>query len=473
MHKKLTVFLLILIFILFSGFGCKCQSTEIQKAMQPITLTYWRVFDESSDFGDLIARYNSLHPFIKIEYRKLRYDEYEKALLEAFATDRGPDIFSIHNTWTRKYQSKGLISAMPPSTTLAYPVVKGKIKKEVVPELRTTKSLTLKELKNNFVDTVYDDVVIKTPDEKTNTVTENVYGLPLFIDTLALFYNKDLFNNAGITNPPQFWNKEFQQDVKKMTKQDNKGQLVQSGVALGGSDNIERSGDILSVLMMLNGTEMMSAGGSVTFNQVPENFQNRNFGSPGLDALRFYTDFSNPAKEVYSWNKSLNNSLDLFIQGKLAMMFGYSYMLPVIKSRAPKLNFSVSALPQIEGNPQNINYANYWVESVSKKSKYQDAAWDFVQFITKAEQAKTYLDKVNKPTALRALVDEQKDNADIGVFAEQVLTAESWYKGQDAIAMEKMINEMIDSVVSGQAKIEDAINLAASKVQQTIYIKEQ
>jgi len=58
----------------------------------------------------------------------------------------------------------------------------------------------------------------------------------------------------------------------------------------------------------------------------------------------------------------------------------------------------------------------------------------------------------------------------IGVFAEQVLTAQSWYQGADANAMEKIIGEMIDSVVAGQDKIENIINLGARRVQQTIDI---
>jgi len=184
--------------------------------------------------------------------------------------------------------------------------------------------------------------------------------------------------------------------------------------------------------------------------------------------LLFYSDFTNPAKEVYSWNNNLTNSLDLFTQGKLAIMFGYSYHLPQILSQAPKLNFSIAKLPQIEGNSQEINFANYWTEAVSSKSKYTDEAWDFIQFAARAEQVKSYLTKAKKPTALRSLINEQIDDMDIGVFAEQVLTAKSWYKGKDANAAEEIMKEMIDSMVAGQDKIETIIKLGASRIEQTI-----
>ena len=101
--------------------------------------------------------------------------------------------------------------------------------------------------------------------------------------------------------------------------------------------------------------------------QIPENLRFRRT-NPAADAVRFYTDFADPGKEVYTWNKNMPNSLEAFILGKTAFFFGYAYHLPTIKSRAPKLNLSIVKLPQIAGNPE-INFANYWLETVSRKNK--------------------------------------------------------------------------------------------------------
>lgn len=458
MLKKLSLLSLLAVFLLTSGFGCKSASQEAQEAMKPITLVYWRVFDDQDAFQDIITQYKALHPFITIEYHKFRYDEYENAILNALAEDRGPDIFSLPNTALYKYQSK--LAPLPETTTMAYPVLQGTVQKTVVPELRTTNSLTLKQLKDSFVDVVSHDVILN--DGK-------IYGLPLSVDTLALYYNKDLFNNAGISQPPAYWNKELIQDVKKLTVQDPKKGLVQSGIALGGGANINRFSDILSLLMMQNGTEMMT-NGQVLFN-VPPAFAASSDYNPGLKALQFYTDFANPTKESYSWSKDQPNSLEMFMSGGLAMMLGYSYDLQTIKAQAPKLNFSVSPLPQIEGNPPtNINFANYWVEVVSKKSAHVNEAWDFIQFIAQAEQAKSYLDKTKRPTALRSLVESQKNDDTIGVFANQVLTAKSWYLGKNEAAAEDAFREMIDTINSNPlVKLKDVIDNGAAKVQQTVY----
>ncbi len=479
MPKKLFFIFLILIIILTSGFGCKTVSKKVKEKMQPITLEYWRVWDGPDDFADIIAKYKQLHPYVTINYTKLRYDEYEEKLIDAFAEDRGPDIFSIQNTWIRKYKSK--IAPMPSTITMAYPVVKGTLKKETVIELRTKKSLTLKELQDKFLDVVYDDVVIKDKGEKEDKPTEKNYALPLYVDNLAMFYNRDLLNNAGIIQIPRFWNKEFYKDVKKLTKQNNKGKIVQAGVALGGSDNIVHSPDILSVLMMQSGAVMMDESRRVMFHLEQVDANGQSF-YPGQMALRFYSDFANPAKEVYTWNKNMDNSLDLFAQGKLAIMFGYSYMIPQIRAQAPKLNFSVARLPQIEGNDE-VNFANYWVEVVSKKiltdpedikkgQKYVkqklDTAWDFLQFLTAEEQAKMYLQKTKRPTALRSLIESQIDDQDLGVFAEQLLTAKSWYHGNEPLVAEKIMKEMISQATARQMELPEILNLGARKIQQTV-----
>jgi multiple sugar transport system substrate-binding protein len=426
-------------------------------ASKPITLEYWRVFDGQDAFSDILAQYKALHPYITINYRQLRYEEYEAELLNAFAEDRAPDIFSIPNTWVGKYQSK--IVPMPVTTDMVYQVSSGTIKKEIVSQIQTHKSLTLKDLKNNFVDAVYNDVVIGG----------SIYGLPLYLDTMAMYYNRDLFNNSGLVNVPKYWNIEFQQDVKLLSKQDLNGNLIQSGIALGSSNNIDRFSDIISVLMMQNGTQMLNSDGTqVAFQLIPQGASQDISYNPGVAALRFYLDFSNPGKEVYSWNSSSTNAVEAFASGNLAMMLGYSYQLPIIKSKAPKLNFDVAPLPQIEGSNSPVNFANYFVEVVAKKSQHQNEAWDFVQFMTSADQAKTYLEKTKKPSALRSLVVTQREDSEIGIFADQALTARTWYKGYNALLIDSVFAEMISSAISNPEKIMDAINLAAQKISQTL-----
>lgn len=457
MKKKLILFTFLLTIFIFLTSACKTTTDrEASERMQPITLTYWRVFDGRDDFQEIIDNYNRLHPNITINYRRLRFEEYENEILHALAEDRGPDIFSIHNTWVRKYQSK--LAPMPPSTRMAYLVDVGTLKSEIIPQVRENPSPTPNQLRNTFLDVVYKDVVLNDG---------RIYGLPLSVDTLAIFYNRDLFNRAGIVDVPKYWNREFQETVRNLTRQDANQNIIQAGVAMGSAYNIERSTDILSLLMMQNGANMMT-GDQVTFQRIPASMVDRNY-NPGLEALRFYTDFSSINKEVYSWNESLPNSIEMFSQGNLAIMFGYAYHLPIIKSLSPRLNFSVSSMPQIENSPFSINFANYWVEAVSHKSEHKNEAWDFIKFATSAEQVISYLDKTNKPTALRALINKQsEENEEIRVFVNQLLTADSWYRGRNPEAAETAFKLMISQALNSDDELINIMNTAASRISQTI-----
>ncbi len=218
--------------------------------------------------------------------------------------------------------------------------------------------------------------------------------------------------------------------------------------------------------MMQNGTSIIDDQGRVVFRQyVREKDYN-----PGVDAIRFYTDFANPTKEVYSWNKGLPNSLDMFVQGNLAIMFGYSYQVPIIKARAPKLNFGIKKFPQIEGRNDPKNVADYWVETVSKKSRYTNEAWDFLQFLAaRPEIVKTYLSSTNRISAIKSLLAEEANDDQVGVFAQQALVSSSWYRGMNYEAADKALKEMVEAIADNPDNLDYEARIAEGKIGATIY----
>lgn len=446
---KLLSLFLVLSFFLTSGFGCKLTSGEVKEKLAPITLEYWRVWDDDDAFADIIAEYKTLHPNITIKYRKFRYEEYEKELLEAMAEDRGPDIFSIHESWLKKYRNK--ISPMPQQISMVYQITKGTLKKEVIPEIRTSATPSLREIKEKFADIVYQDAVIE----------EKVYGLPLGLESLVMFYNRDILNASGVAEPPKSW-EEFMQAVQKTTRFDSKDNITQSGAALGTGSNIDRSFDIISILMMQNGARMMEDT-KATFNS------GSNKDLPGIEALQFYTDFALPTKNVYSWNKDMPYSLDAFLTGQLAFFFGYNYHIPTIKARAPRLNFAIAPIPQVNSN-NPVNYASYWLETVSEKSKNTAEAWDFIIFATTKERVKSYLDKTQKPAALKSLINSQLEDEYLYAASIQTLTATNWYQGQDPLAAETAMKEMLDQLPEAidEKEFKSIISNTIGKINQTI-----
>jgi multiple sugar transport system substrate-binding protein len=450
---------LALVMLLTMGAGCFGGGNS-GAAVEQVELNYWRVFDDEDAFRDIINNYEALHPNVTINYRKLRAEEYDAELIRAFAEGNGPDIFSVHNTKLGEWQS--LMKPMPTAVNIAYLETVGTLRKETIYVNRQEPTITQKSLKQQYVDVVPADVIRPYQADPREAPEDRVFGLPLAVDSMVLFYNKDLLNAAGIAEPPATW-EAFQEAVAKLTVIDAAGNITQSGAALGTTENVERSADLISVLMLQNGTVMADDRGNVFINDIPEGTPQGLY--PAVDAIRFYTDFANPTKEVYTWNDTFPGSFEAFVNGQTALFFGYSYHLPFIAAAAPKLNYAVANLPQIGGGRQ-VNYANYWVESVAKNTAHADYAWDFVEFAASAEQVQSYLDTSDKPTALRSLINTQLNDEIMGVFAAQVLTAESWYRGGDADAMEKALNDFADNTLAGVDPLE-TVNATTAVIRQT------
>lgn len=450
--------------LVMGGFGCKTVDKRVAALTEPVTLNYWRVFDGSDAFNEVIEKYRAKNPHITINYRLIPYAEYERVVKSALAEGRGPDILSIHNTWLPAWRS--LLAPAPAAITMPLRIAStSKFNQEVKYEIINTPGPSLKSIKDAFVDGVYDDVIMPTPQAAANLPpVPQVYGQPLASDSLALYYNRDLLDNAGISQPASDW-KTFQDHVKRLTKLDETGAIIQAGAAIGTADNVERGADVLSLLMMQNGAHM-TENGQAAFDKVPAEMAGRPL-PPGAEALIFYTDFANPEKEVYTWNDKMPNSLLAFAEGHVAYFFGYSYHTSSIRSLAPKLKFGIAPFPQIAGNDP-VNFANYWVETVSKNSANQNEAWDFMTYVTNEENTPAYLKRTRKPTARRALINSQLDDFDLAVFAAQAPSAKSWYHGIDARATEQSFLDMIRQMVSREADPKRLVELAATKVNQTI-----
>jgi len=459
--------LAILCLLSLAGQGCtKGVTPETAKASQRVELNVWSVIDDEDAYLPVLNDFRKLHPNVTINYRRLRLEEYEDALLNALAEDRGPDVFLVHNDWTGKYLPK--ILPMPTATKIAYKVTIGTIKQEQVWQLQTEATITNKAFKEQFADVVAVDTMrtvnVGTADKPD--MEDRILGVPVTMDTLALYYNKDLLNAAGIPLPPETWS-QFQDDVKKLVKLDSAGNIVQAAAGIGTAYNVERAQDIVAALMMQNGAEMTDDAGNITFQRMPLALEGTREEPPGSQALSFYADFANPTKETYTWNGSQPNSLDAFVQGRAAFFLGYSYHLADIRARAPKLHIGISKLPQIEGNPVK-NYANYWYWAVSRKTKNADLAWNFLNYLIKPEETKKVLDFVRRPAARKSQLTDQLNDEDVGAFASQVLTAKTWYQGSDPKATDDAFLTMINDVSTGAATTLDAMRFAVDKISQTI-----
>lgn len=400
---------------------------------KPVTLTFWGVYDDRTAFDKVIQDFQSQNLGVSVKYLQVPYDQYESTLVNALAAGTGPDVLMIHNTWLPKHGDK--LAVMPAGT--------------VNPDAQ--KAYTFQDFQTQFVDVAAQDL----------TYQNQIYALPTYVDTLALYYNKDLFNTAGITRPPQTWS-EVNTDVGLLTKLDAHNNIVQSGIALGTARNINRSTDILMDMMIQSGVQMTNTPAAGQTPQTATFDASVNGQQVGQIALQYYTDFANPQRQTYSWNDSQHYSIDAFTEGTLAIMLGYSHDTPTVRSKAPRLNFAMAPMPQASLSDIR-NFANYWAVGVSKSSVNQAAAWKFVTYLASKAGATTYLNATSRPAARRDLIDLQRSDPDLGLYAVQALTARSWWQA-DNTAIETIFANMIDNVNYGRATIRDALSHAASQI---------
>jgi ABC-type glycerol-3-phosphate transport system substrate-binding protein len=444
--------------------GC---TKESKTPLYQVDLEIWGLFDDSSVFSDIITEYRKVNPLVgKISYRKMTQENYQKELINSMAEGNGPDIFLMNNASLAFYKNK-----IQPA-----------------PEAIFSQS----EFSSNFVDVAKDDFV----------VDGKIYGAPLSVDSMQLFYNKDIFNANGIFLPPGTWD-DFAEVSKKLTKISNRGEIIQAGSAIGSAYNINRSADILSLLMLQNGVKLPTAEDpKINLGRVSVLENGREAGANS--ALEFYTKFSSVSSPYYSWNRDMHYSIDAFSEGKAAMMLNYSWNLDTVRSKNSKLNFAVAPVPQYPGISP-VGYANYWGFAVNKNKKIQESsssganklvvtdemrvheAWQFIKFLTTKNEgtfnvmhalskemkpfptdidpAKKYLEKTNKPAARRDLVEAQQADPIIKPFALGNLVAKSWYQF-DAESTDAIFLETIDSVNKGDSNIDQALQLAGTRIEQ-------
>jgi len=202
----------------------------------------------------------------------------------------------------------------------------------------------------------------------------NQCALPLLGDAYGLYYNKDAFAAAGITDPPKTLS-EFDADAVKLTK---------------------TSGDTYSQLGFMPNFH----GYESTITHFVPQWSPQYFTDDGKSNVA-----NDPAfEEAFEWQRNLVAKLggydrlekyrntfgdewgakNPFMTGQLAMAIDGEWRAGMIQADAPDLNFGVAPFPVPDDQAATYGkgYITGTIVGIASTSQKQNAAWRFVQYLT-------------------------------------------------------------------------------------------
>ena len=412
------VFFILVGAILFATYRSSSQD-DVQ-----INITVWGTLPSSS-FSAFASQYlkdNELK--YTVNYEEKDPATFDQQLVEALASGAGPDAIVLPTDLIVRYSNK------------IYPIPYA-----VLPELT---------FKQTFIQ---EGEMYLTP--------TGILALPFTIDPLVMYWNRDTFNNAGITKPPTTW-VEISNLVSKMTKKDQAQNILSSTVALGEFRNVANAKEILSALLIQAGGNIVNRDENGQFVSV----LGADFGlkeSPTSLALNFYANFSNPGKAQYSWNRSLPNSRDVFTNGDLAMYFGFASEFTNIKEKNPNLNFDVALLPQISGAKTLNTFGNMLGLAILKSSVDPASTYTVLTALTSASAVPVWSGFFNLPSARRDILGQPETNAIKTVFNQSAILSKGWFD-PNKVETGKIFQEMVESYTTGREGLSEAVSSASGRL---------
>jgi len=350
-----------------------------------------------------------------VTYIEKDVSNINEELLEALASDVGPDAIILPQELI--FQNRDKLYPVPFS------------------------SFTERQYSDTFVDGA-----------KIFRSTDGYLALPIGVDPLVLYYNKDLYTSANIITPPASW-EEFLSNQSRLTLLDDNSRITQSAVAMGTSNNIYNFKNVLSLLSMQAGVSPVTFDGTKFTSKLFIN--EKGAFNPVQLALDFYNQFSSPQRSTYSWNRSLPADRDYFLSGKLANYFGLASEYPYIAARNPHLNFDVVAVPRLNKNA-NLTFGRFYGLAILKKSTKLEASFNAVFSTVFSNKEAQLGDLLGLVPVKGLLVREGNPNPYQQVFLNEALTSQAWADPYPDKTRE-IFARMIDKSTSGLLSSSEAI----------------
>jgi ABC-type glycerol-3-phosphate transport system substrate-binding protein len=278
------------------------------------------------------------------------------------------------------------------------------------------------------------------------------------IDPLVMYYNRSMLDANGIVSPPDNWD-DFIGVVPTLTQRDERNKIIKSAVAFGHFSNISHAKNVLSTLFMQSGNKIVSEKEGRFVSDLMVLRSSYSLSS----ILEFYTDFADPQKNIYSWNKSLPFSRDFFSTDKLAFYFGYASELSSLISKNPNQNFLVAEIPQIQNANFKLTSAKITGLAISAFSKNANTAFIVANKMSSGDFVSKLAKNLKVVPARRDLLAIKQTDAYFPTFYSSALYAKGWLDPSSKDT-DDIFRKMINGVSSNNLDVRSAISDASAKL---------
>ena len=385
----------------------------------PVALTWWGDSDFEQANKQMVADFEAKYPDIKVKYQSFPYDAYIPKLQAAFAAHQGPDAAEVFGSWMPQYEKNGLLAPVPNAT---------KYQQRFYPP--TTAGYTFKG---------------------------TMYGLPheFNLENDAMLTHPAMFKAKNISYPPKTWD-DIIKDGQKLTVM-NGNQIKVRGFDFINTDSVMF---MFLANILQQGGNYWTNNGHVNFTS-PEAVKAMQFEKDLIDKYHL-TDLSQAS------NTNLDSS-DIFFKEGSAMSMRGPWVIATGQQQYKKNDFAYIPIPSFDpANPPYFAAESGWGEVVSARSKHQQAAWKFIQFLmTKPEEEKFNLATFTVPAdksitqdpafqkqvpLMKASLDALQYGKPIGLVWDRDFLSNAIYENFQSIVANK------ETVQQGLQNIQDSVN---------------
>ena len=387
-------------------------------AASAVEIEYWQYFFEArvNAMEQLIENFEAANPDITVSMNHFPYADYRTKVAAAIPAGEGPDVVQLFYGWLNDYVEADLIQPLPADT---FPPAR--IEEEFFPMVSAMRR------------------------------GDAYMALPTAVRSLALFYNKRLFEEAGIDSPPATLD-ELVEAAKAMTKKDAAGNITQVGITTGMTAQDHHW--FREVLTRQFG------GNPYTDDYTQVNYND----DAGAKALAFYTGLE--SEHGVTVAGFMDEPQAAFKAGRAGMHIDGSFRIGAL-DRTRGLKWGVAELPAAADGTKS-NYSSYWVNAITTKAEGERyaAAVKFMDYITSDEAMQIWLDTVGelpaKPST--ALTEANAANDVYGPFIRGLEYAHTTIFANESAQRQVLIDMVQRMQLEGQSAA-DALAKAADDEQ--------